>query len=138
MKLTSLGFPLMCDQRSSSEPDNSHTFSTPSRLLHCRLQLLTSQTLPIRRQGVPYTLDERVSRLGLHVDLENRGTSDRSLPFNAPPPLISDFHVYATPERPPSSCIIPPDHRIGAMTEPSGLSSWLINPFGTRAVHIDT
>lgn len=24
------------------------------------------------------------------------------------------------------------------MTEPSGLTAWLINPFGTRAVHIDT
>lgn len=81
MKLTILGFPLVCDQWSSSEPDNSHTFSTLSRLLHCRLQLLTSKTLPIRRQGVPYTLDEKVSRPGLHVDLRNRGTSDRLLPL---------------------------------------------------------
>ena len=72
------------------------------------------------------------------MGLNNWGTSDRLLPLTPRTPLILDFHIYASLEKPSSSYIVPQKHRFGAMTEPSGLSSWLINPFGTRAVNIET
>jgi len=77
MKLTSLEFPLVCDQRSSSELDNSHHFSTPSWLLHYCVRSVTSKILPTGRYSVYEASNERVSRPGLYVDLDNWGTVDR-------------------------------------------------------------
>lgn len=89
IKLTSLGFPLLGDQPTRPNFDNPPTFSTPSRLPHRCLQLLTFQTPPIRRQGIVDTSAKSVTRPGLSVGLETRGTADRSLP-PTPRPLFFD------------------------------------------------